>query len=49
VGGDGTLLYSTSLTRRDIPIPPVLAIGAGSLGFLTTFDAATDVEALLDK
>lgn len=36
LGGDGTLLYASSLFQRSVP--PVIAFGLGSLGFLTPFD-----------
>ncbi|KAG2433044.1 hypothetical protein HXX76_008771 [Chlamydomonas incerta] len=41
LGGDGTVLYMTSLFEEDQPLPPVLCFAMGSLGFLTPFDAST--------
>ncbi|GFR45561.1 hypothetical protein Agub_g6955 [Astrephomene gubernaculifera] len=41
LGGDGTVLYMTSLFEEDEPLPPTLCFAMGSLGFLTPFDAAT--------
>ncbi|VEU33963.1 unnamed protein product [Pseudo-nitzschia multistriata] len=35
LGGDGLLLYASSLFQG--PVPPLLAISGGSLGFLTAF------------
>ncbi|KAG2484825.1 hypothetical protein HYH03_016392 [Edaphochlamys debaryana] len=40
LGGDGTVLYMTSLFEQDEPLPPTLCFAMGSLGFLTPFDAA---------
>lgn len=37
LGGDGTLLYASSLFQEG-SIPPVMAFNLGSLGFLTPFD-----------
>ncbi|XP_070560436.1 NAD kinase-like isoform X2 [Ptychodera flava] len=37
LGGDGTLLYASSLFQES-SIPPVMAFHLGSLGFLTPFD-----------
>ncbi|KAF9168739.1 hypothetical protein DFQ26_000006 [Actinomortierella ambigua] len=39
LGGDGTVLYTTSMFQRRVP--PLLAFHLGSLGFLTNFDFAT--------
>jgi NAD+ kinase len=39
LGGDGTVLRLASLFGRDAPLPPVVALAMGSLGFLTPFDA----------
>lgn len=36
LGGDGTLLYASSLFQRSVP--PIIAFSLGSLGFLTPFD-----------
>ncbi|KAA0176381.1 hypothetical protein FNF27_02077 [Cafeteria roenbergensis] len=36
IGGDGTVLHTSSLFQG--PIPPVISVGAGSLGFMTVFD-----------
>jgi len=36
LGGDGTVLYSSSLFQRIVP--PVISFALGSLGFLTKFD-----------
>ncbi|KAF2225699.1 ATP-NAD kinase-like domain-containing protein [Elsinoe ampelina] len=36
LGGDGTVLYSSSLFQRIVP--PILSFALGSLGFLTKFD-----------
>lgn len=36
LGGDGTVLYVSSLFQRSVP--PVISFSLGSLGFLTTFD-----------
>ena len=36
LGGDGTVLYASSLFQRIVP--PVLSFALGSLGFLTKFD-----------
>lgn len=35
LGGDGTLLYASSLFQQSVP--PVMAFHLGSLGFLTPF------------
>jgi len=37
IGGDGTLLFLNSLFQGTNPIPPVLALAMGSLGFLTPY------------
>lgn len=39
LGGDGTLLYASSLFQESVP--PVMAFHLGSLGFLTPFDFNT--------
>ncbi|XP_065103852.1 NAD kinase isoform X2 [Paramisgurnus dabryanus] len=39
LGGDGTLLYASSLFQESVP--PVMAFHLGSLGFLTPFDFST--------
>ncbi|XP_077869449.1 NAD kinase-like [Saccoglossus kowalevskii] len=39
LGGDGTLLYASSLFQEG-SVPPVMAFHLGSLGFLTPFDFA---------
>jgi NAD+ kinase len=44
IGGDGTLTWAVSLFRR--AIPPVLAFGAGSLGFLTPFPLSSWIHTL---
>ena len=36
LGGDGTLLYASSLFQQSVP--PVMAFHMGSLGFLTPFE-----------
>jgi len=36
MGGDGTILHTSSLFKKYIP--PILSFSLGSLGFLTTFD-----------
>jgi NAD+ kinase len=36
LGGDGTLLYATSIFEQSVP--PVMAFHLGSLGFLTPFN-----------
>ena len=36
LGGDGTLLYASSLFERSIP--PIMSFNLGSLGFLTPFN-----------
>ena len=46
LGGDGTVLRVASLFARDTPLPPVVPLAMGSLGFLTPFDAA-NAEAIL--
>ena len=53
LGGDGLLLYANTLFQATPP-PPVVAFGAGSLGFLAPFDVDDDdigstVEATLDE
>ena len=46
LGGDGTILYASSLFQRIVP--PVLAFSLGSLGFLTKFDFG-NYEGILTK
>lgn len=46
LGGDGTVLRLASLFAGDEPLPPVVALAMGSLGFLTPFDAGA-AEAVL--
>ena len=41
LGGDGLLLYANTLFQETAP-PPVVAFGAGSLGFLAPFDVDGD-------
>ena len=36
LGGDGTLLYASSLFQESVP--PIMAFHLGSLGFLTPFE-----------
>lgn len=36
LGGDGTLLYASSLFQQSVP--PIMAFHLGSLGFLTPFE-----------
>ncbi|EFJ48692.1 hypothetical protein VOLCADRAFT_117441 [Volvox carteri f. nagariensis] len=48
LGGDGTVLYLTSLFEEDEPLPPVLCFAMGTLGFLTPFDVA-NFEATLER
>ena len=53
LGGDGLLLYANTLFQATPP-PPVVAFGAGSLGFLAPFDVDDDdigstVEETLDE
>lgn len=45
VGGDGTLLYISSLFPRETP--PILSFNCGSLGFLTPF-SIHDIDAVLE-
>jgi len=40
VGGDGTVLFLSSLFKGSQPVPPVVAFARGTLGFLTPFDIA---------
>ena len=44
LGGDGTLLYASSLFEKSIP--PIMSFNLGSLGFLTPFNFATYQETL---
>ena len=47
LGGDGTVLSLASLFDVDgAPLPPVLSLAMGTLGFLTPFDARQAVPAL---
>ena len=49
IGGDGTVLYSSSMFQG--PCPPVLSIAHGSLGFLTAWEpseARKAIEGVLD-
>ena len=39
LGGDGTVLRAASLFTEDAPLPPVVSLAMGTLGFLTPFDA----------
>ncbi|SCU88003.1 LAMI_0D08372g1_1 [Lachancea mirantina] len=39
LGGDGTVLYVSSIFQRDVP--PVMSFSLGSLGFLTNFNYET--------
>eukprot|EP00201_Polytomella_parva_P005413 CAMPEP_0175083146 /NCGR_PEP_ID=MMETSP0052_2-20121109/27182_1 /TAXON_ID=51329 ORGANISM="Polytomella parva, Strain SAG 63-3" /NCGR_SAMPLE_ID=MMETSP0052_2 /ASSEMBLY_ACC=CAM_ASM_000194 /LENGTH=480 /DNA_ID=CAMNT_0016354487 /DNA_START=308 /DNA_END=1747 /DNA_ORIENTATION=- len=39
LGGDGTVLHSTSLFPNDESLPPLLSFAMGTLGFLTPFEA----------
>lgn len=39
LGGDGTVLYTASLFEQDAPLPPILSLALGTLGFLTPFEA----------
>ena len=48
LGGDGTLLYASSLFQQSVP--PIMAFHLGSLGFLTPFkfeDFETQVDHVL--
>ena len=39
LGGDGTLMFCASkFQKMENPVPPMLAFGLGSLGFLTPFN-----------
>jgi len=38
LGGDGTLLYLSSLFQNTQTVPPIISFARGSLGFLTPFD-----------
>lgn len=44
LGGDGLLMYASSLFPG--PVPPILCIAGGSLGFLTPFSRSEMIEAL---
>ncbi|KAL4154829.1 hypothetical protein PRNP1_006945 [Phytophthora ramorum] len=44
LGGDGTVLWVSSLFKKSVP--PVFSLAMGSLGFLTPFDAENAVEHL---
>jgi NAD kinase len=44
LGGDGLLMYASSLFPG--PVPPILCIAGGSLGFLTPFSRAEMIDAL---
>ncbi|KAG1711522.1 hypothetical protein DVH05_008775 [Phytophthora capsici] len=44
LGGDGTVLWVSSLFKKSVP--PVFSLAMGSLGFLTPFDADNAVEHL---
>ncbi|POM77084.1 LOW QUALITY PROTEIN: NAD kinase, partial [Phytophthora palmivora] len=44
LGGDGTVLWVSSLFEKSVP--PVFSLAMGSLGFLTPFDAENAVEHL---
>ncbi|OLL27030.1 putative kinase [Neolecta irregularis DAH-3] len=44
LGGDGTVLYTSTLFQR--VVPPVLSFSLGSLGFLTKFDFSNYQETL---
>ena len=47
LGGDGTVLSLASLFDVDgVPLPPVLSLAMGTLGFLTPFDAREAIPAL---
>lgn len=45
LGGDGTVLWVSSLFKKSVP--PVLSFAMGSLGFLTPFDIAKDTGKIL--
>lgn len=44
LGGDGTVLWVSSLFKKSVP--PVLSFAMGSLGFLTPFDSGNAIEHL---
>lgn len=44
LGGDGTVLWVSSLFKKSVP--PVISFAMGSLGFLTPFDIAKDTGTL---
>jgi len=44
LGGDGLLLYAAMMFQG--PVPPILCVAGGSLGFLTPFDKDEMVEAI---
>lgn len=44
LGGDGTVLWVSSMFRKSVP--PVLSFAMGSLGFLTPFDSENAIEHL---
>jgi len=44
IGGDGLLIYASMLFQG--PVPPILSIAGGSLGFLTCFEMEDTVEAI---
>uniref|UniRef100_A0A0K2V3R1 NAD(+) kinase n=1 Tax=Lepeophtheirus salmonis TaxID=72036 RepID=A0A0K2V3R1_LEPSM len=46
LGGDGTLLYASSLFQKSVP--PVMAFHLGSLGFLTPFEVQEFQEQISD-
>lgn len=49
LGGDGTLLYTSSLFKESVP--PIMSISMGSLGFLTPFSYdsyTTDIKRVLN-
>ena len=44
IGGDGLLIYASMVFQG--PVPPILSIAGGSLGFLTCFQMEETVEAI---
>jgi NAD kinase len=44
IGGDGLLIHASMLFQG--PVPPILSIAGGSLGFLTCFEIEETVEAI---
>lgn len=44
LGGDGTVLWVSSMFRKSVP--PVISFAMGSLGFLTPFDSGNAIEHL---